>query len=123
MARYPVAGRISLSSMNNSHHPESLDSGNLRKKKWPDAIKRQAIKARVSQVRTLRVAGVVLAQRKSAELEESTKIEPNRHFCKKMWNKPKKRLSGIPPSLQVKVFPNCFESPSGRNVGLAHPRK
>jgi hypothetical protein len=97
----------------------SLDTGNLPKKKWPDAIKHQAIKARVSQVRTLRVAKSLIAWRKRAELEESAKIEWNRHFREKMSYKPKKRLGGVPPSLQVKVFPNCFESPSGRITGLA----
>jgi hypothetical protein len=80
MARYPVDGRISLSNPNKNRRPFALDSGNLPKKKWPDAIKRQAIKARVSQVRTLRVADEALAGADWAELEESTKIEPNRHF-------------------------------------------
>jgi hypothetical protein len=79
MARYPVDGHISLSNPNKFRHPFFTDSGNLPKKKWPDVIKRQA-KARVSQVRTLRVADEALAGADRAGLEESTKIEPNRHF-------------------------------------------
>jgi hypothetical protein len=80
MARYPVDGRASLFNTNNNCTPWCIDTRNLPKKKWPDAIKRQAIKARVSQVRTLRVADEALAGADWAELEESTKIEPNRHF-------------------------------------------
>lgn len=83
MARCPVDGHVSLFKSNENRHPDSLDSGNLPKKKWPDAIKRQAIKARVSQVRTLRVADTGLADENRAELEESTKIEQNRHSDKK----------------------------------------